>query len=95
MKTRRRNAPILPETDADTMKEIEDGKIRPNCRACGQKQVIHVRLQGFETPEAKEILTGGRTHNIIGICINTSCYRYADTKNVPTWVPRASAVGLL
>lgn len=65
------------EMRSDDMREIEEGKLRKNCRACDSPDIILVRVNGTEG----NIFT----QTLVGVCSREMCFRYADLKQLPSW----------
>jgi hypothetical protein len=64
------------ELRADHMRDIEEGKLRKNCRACGSLNIVLARKDGTE---------GKLTQTLIAVCSRQECHRYADIEQIPTW----------
>lgn len=71
------------EVAGNDLGSIEDGVVKPNCWACGQRQL---RITKLLVNERGETTYATRTKNHTGACQNPACFRFLDLKKVPSWV---------
>ena len=78
------------EIKAQSMEDIEDGRIPKKCYICKHKQNVHIKH--ITTSDQKGEIAVIRTKNKMGVCTNPQCHRYSNPKNIPSWVPESKVI---